>query len=93
MLADVREHIISDAQLIHTLDGDVLDAKDAEFTGELRGDVGSLVIFAAVGAPDVSPLVMFADEARGFPFTLNGGKVTIVWDNGPARICNMGSVE
>lgn len=92
-LADVREHIIAGVTLVHTLEGDVLDAKDAEFTGELRGVVGSLVVFAAIGAPDASPLVLFVDKANGLPFTLNGGLVTIVWDNGPARIGNLGSVE
>lgn len=92
-LADVREHIIAGAPLAQTLEGDVLDAKDAEFTGELRGVVGSLVVFAAIGSPDASPLVLFLDRLPGLPLTLNGGLVTIVWDNGPARICNMGSVE
>lgn len=92
-LADVQEHIIAGVTLVHTLEGDVLDAKDAEFTGELRGDVGSLLVFAAIGAPEASPLVLFVNKANGLPFTLNGGVVTIVWDNGPTRIGNLGSVE
>lgn len=92
-LADVREHIIAGVPLEHSLEGDVLDAKDPEFTGDQRGAVGSLLIFAAIGVPEASPLVLFLDRVQGLPLNLTGGTTTIAWDNGPKRICDMRSIE
>lgn len=93
-LADVRDHIIAAAPMEHTLEGEVLDAKDTEFKGELRGVAGSLVIFAAIGAPEASPLMLFMDAVAGLPLVLDGiGNITIAWDNGPQHVCIMSDIQ
>lgn len=92
--ADVREHVIASVPLEHSLDGDVLDAEDVEFNGELRGKAGSLVIYAATGAPEASPLLAILDRMFGLPAWLDGlGSVAIVWDNGPLRIGNVSDIK
>ena len=93
-LADVRDQIIAAAPMEHTLEGDVLDAKDTEFKGELRGVVGAMVVFAAIGAPEDSPLLFFIDTMVPLPLVLDGVcNTTIVWDNGPQKVCILSDIE
>lgn len=90
-LADVRDQIIAAAPMEHTMEGDVLHAKNTEFKSGIRGAAGSLVIFAATAAPESSPLLAFIDHLQGFPIPLDCCFLTVVWDR--QGIADMGSIE
>lgn len=68
-----------------TADGSA-DADDLTFTSVSGASVEALVIYKA-GVDDTdSELIIFIDQATGFPFDPNTGNVICQWSNATARI-------
>lgn len=66
--------------------GGVFDAADITTTGVSGASTESIVVYKDTTVAGTSPLVAYFDTGTGFPFTPNGGEVTIQWDNGAAKI-------
>lgn len=66
--------------------GGVFDAADITTTGVSGASTESINVFKDTTVAGTSPLVAYFDTGTGFPFTPNGGDVTIQWDNGAAKI-------
>jgi hypothetical protein len=76
-----------------TITAGVFDAADITFTAAAGDPCEALVIYqssAVGGGADVADtaqrLVGYIDTATGLPVTLNGGNVSVTWDNGANRI-------
>lgn len=69
-----------------TVTGGVFDAADITVTGVSGATVESVNVYKDTGTDTTSPLVAYFDTGTGFPFTPNGGDVTIQWDAGASRI-------
>lgn len=70
--------------------GGVFDADDLNFGALAPGNtVKALVLFKDTGSPATSPLLCYLDEVTGFPFSTNGGEVSIPWSNGAAKILSL----
>lgn len=68
-----------------TADGSA-DADDLTFTSVSGASVEALIIYK-VGVDDTdSELIIFIDQATGFPFDPNTGNVICQWSNATARI-------
>lgn len=66
------------------------DADDLSFGALAPGNtVKALVLFKNTGSPSTSPLLCYLDEVTGFPFSTNGGAVSIPWSNGAAKILSL----
>lgn len=66
------------------------DADDLIFGTLAPGStVKALVLFKNTGSPSTSPLLCYLDEVTGFPFSTNGGAVSIPWSNGAAKILSL----
>lgn len=69
-----------------TVTDGVFDAADITTTGVSGASVESVDVYKDTGSAATSPLVAYFDTGTGFPFTPNGGDVTIQWDNGASKI-------
>ena len=70
--------------------GGVFDADDAAFGAVAAGStVKALAVYKDTGNPTTSPLLVYFDTVTGFPFSTNGGEVTIPWSEGVAKIFSL----
>lgn len=67
-------------------DDGILDGDDVVFTGASGDPCEYIIVFKDTGTPSTSPLFIYIDTATGLPVTLNGGNVTVTWDNGTNKI-------
>ena len=74
--------------LANALDG-VIDAADITFTAAAGDPCEALLIYKFVSVDSDSPLLIYIDTATGLPVTLNGGDVTVAWDNGANKIAKI----
>lgn len=73
-----------------TFAGGVFDADDADFGLLAPGSTAkALVLFKDTGNASTSPLLCYLDDVVGFPFTTNGGQVTVPWSNGADKIISL----
>jgi hypothetical protein len=70
-----------------SLDG-VADADDVTFTEfAVTGiEAGAIVLYKDTGDPQTSTLIAYFDSATGLPVTVNGGDVTVVFDNSVNKV-------
>lgn len=61
-----------------TTDG-VADASDINFALLTGPEVRAMVVYQEVGGDSTSPLMVYIDEAVGFPLTPNGTDVPVIW--------------
>lgn len=68
----------------------VFDADDADF-GALAGPgvAGAVVLFKDTSDPATSPLLAHINGVAGFPYTLNGGGLKIVWSDSASKIFSL----
>lgn len=64
----------------------VADAADVTWAAAAGDPCESVVIYKDTGSAATSPLIAYIDTATGLPVILNGGDVTVVWDNGSNKI-------
>ena len=65
----------------------IADAVDVALTAVTGATVESIVIFKETGVNSTSTLLVYIDTVSpAFPFTPNGGDVTITWDAGANKI-------
>lgn len=70
--------------------GGVFDADDISFGALAAGStVKVIALFKDTGNPATSPLIAYYDVVTGFPFTTNGGAVTVPWNSGPDKIISL----
>jgi len=70
--------------------GGVFDANDVAFGAIAAGStVKALVLFKDSGSPATSPLIAYYDDVVGFPFSTNGGAVSIPWSDGALKIISL----
>lgn len=67
----------------------VIDAADITFTAAAGDPCEFLVIYKFVTGDADSNLLIYIDTATGLPVTLNGGDVTVTWDNGANKIAKI----
>jgi len=68
----------------------VFDAADVTYLAVTAGPITEgVVIYKDTGVAGTSPLLAYVDVISGFPMTLNGGDVTIQWDNGAYKIFSL----
>lgn len=79
------------AELIgKTVVGGVFDAEDPAFGALAAGStVKAVVLFKDTGSASTSPLLCYLDAITGFPFSTNGGTVTVNWSDGSAKILSL----
>jgi len=68
----------------------IIDGDDVVFVGA-TGDVceGLLCVNRGPGTDATRNLFFYIDSATGLPVTLNGGNVTVTWDNGANKIAKL----
>lgn len=91
-LANVSANVVGTAQILatKTIAGGVFDAADVEFGALAAGStVKAFILYRDTGVAGTSPLLIYSDEATGFPFATSGGSVTVPWSNGPAKIMSL----
>ncbi|TYK74362.1 hypothetical protein FSY45_19580 [Comamonas sp. Z1] len=70
--------------------GGVFDADDISFGAVAAGStVKAIALFKDTGSAATSPLLAYYDAVTGFPFSTNGGEVSIPWSDGPAKILSL----
>ena len=67
----------------------VIDGADITFTAAAGDPCEFLVIYKFVTVDADSNLLIYIDTATGLPVTLNGGDVTVTWDNGTNKIAKI----
>ncbi|WP_103018110.1 hypothetical protein [Alicycliphilus denitrificans] len=73
-----------------SITGGVLDADDPAFGALAPGNTAkALALFRSTGSAATSPLLCYLDEITGFPFSTNGGDVTVPWSNGSFKILSL----
>lgn len=73
-----------------SITGGVFDADDPAFGALAPGNTAkALALFRNTGSAATSPLLCYLDEITGFPFSTNGGDVTVPWSNGPFKILSL----
>lgn len=87
--AGVEEGPVTIGSRTVALDG-ILDGADIVFTSA-AGDPCEAIIIADTepGSDATNPLFIYIDTATGLPVTLNGGNVTVVWDDGTNKIAKI----
>lgn len=76
--------------LTKTVTAGVFDAADVTFAAVTAGPISEgVVIYKDTGVEGTSPLLAYIDVISGFPLTVNGGDVTIQWDNGAFKIFSL----
>jgi hypothetical protein len=92
-LADVagaarEEGPVAIGSLAALADG-VIDGADITFTAAAGDPCEALLIYKHTGSDATANLLIYIDTATGLPVTLNGGDVTVQWDNGSNRIAKI----
>jgi hypothetical protein len=64
----------------------VFDAADTVFTAATGDPSEALILFKDTGTASTSPLIAYVDSATGLPVILNGGDITLAWNNGANKI-------
>lgn len=64
-----------------TVANGIANAADDTFTGASGATVEALVLYSVAADEGTSRLIAYIDGATGLPVTLNGGDVTVTWDN------------
>lgn len=73
-----------------TVDGGVFDAADPDFGAIAPGStVKGVVLYKDTGVASTSPLLVYFDDVTGFPFSTNGGTVSVPWSSGALKIFSM----
>lgn len=88
----ISAHVLDTPETLagKSISGGVFDAGDATFTAVLAGDTSEgVVIYKDTGVAATSPLLAYIDTITGFPLVMNGGDVTIQWDNGAYKIFSL----
>lgn len=67
-------------------DDGIADAANVTFTAAAGDACDEIIGFEETGADATSQLIFNIDTATGLPVTLNGGDVTITWDDGANKI-------
>ena len=68
----------------------VFDADDADF-GTMAGPgvAGSVVLFKDTSDASTSPLLLYISGVVGFPYTLNGGGLKVVWSDSASKVFSL----
>ena len=93
-LADVVSGMVHESanftyvdQTTADLDDGIGDADQVDLTSVSGATVESIVIYRETGVDTTSTLLVYIDVVTpAFPFTPNGGDVSVVWDNGANKI-------
>lgn len=89
-LSDLGTPLATQAMAGRTTTGGVFDAADNDFGAQAGpGVVGGVAIFKDTGASATSPLLIYTEDVIGFPFTLNGSGVKVVWPDVATRIFSL----
>lgn len=90
-LADLGAVVGAAATLANkSIAGGVFDAADLNFGALASGSTcKALVLFKDSGNPATSDLLCYFDEITGFPFSTNGGSLSVPWSDGPAKIISL----
>lgn len=73
-----------------SITGGVFDAADIAFGALASGStVKAVVLFKDSGNPSTSALLCYFDEVTGFPFTTNGGALSVPWSDGAGKIISL----
>ena len=89
-LSDLGTPLATQAMSSRTTTGGVFDAADNDFGAQAGpGVVGGVAIFKDTGDPATSPLLIYTEDVIGFPFTLNGSGVKVVWPDVATRIFSL----
>lgn len=92
-LSSVSAGIVGTPQTLTsvTVTDGVFDAADTIFPSVTGSVVSAILFFKDTGIPATSPLIAYFDTGiSNFPFTPNGGGLTIVWDDGANKIFRIG---
>jgi hypothetical protein len=84
-LAAAREETSGNLTSKGTTDG-VADAADETFSSASGDPCESIDCYQDTGTEGTSLLIFNIDTATGLPVTLNGGDVTVQWDDGANKI-------
>ena len=87
--AAAREEGPVNMTLIDAAADGVLDANDVVFLGATGDPCEFLLCYKFVTNDADSPLAFYIDSALGLPVNLNGGDVSVVWDNGANKIARI----
>lgn len=91
-LSDISAYVTSTPVSLtgKAVSGRTIDANDVTFTAVPIGDVvEALVFYIDTGTESTSPLLLYIDDAAGFPFTGSGGDQLIQWSNGANKIASL----
>lgn len=83
-----EEGPVTIGNLTNALDG-IIDGDDVVFTAAAGDPCEFLLIYKFVTVDADSPLLIYIDTATGLPVTLNGGNITVTWDNGTNKIAKI----
>lgn len=73
-----------------TVTGGVLDGDDVAFGAMAAGAICKAVaLYKDTGNAATSPLLCYLDDISGFPFSTNGGELSIQWSDGPSKILSL----
>ena len=64
----------------------IADADNVTFSSAAGDPCEQIIGFEETGADATSQVIFNIDTATGLPVTLNGGDVTVTWDNGADKI-------
>ncbi len=64
----------------------IADADNVTFSSASGDACDEIIGFEETGADGTSQLIFNIDTASGLPVTLNGGDVTVTWDDGANKI-------
>lgn len=84
-LAGAREEV-SGAMTTKTIAGGVADADNVTFSSAAGDPCESIDCYYHTGTESTSTMIFNIDSASGLPVTLNGGDVTVQWDDGSNKI-------
>jgi len=88
----IAAHVLDTPEALtgKTVTGGVFDAADSTFAAVAAGPTSEgVVIYKDTGVEATSPLIAYIDTITGFPLVMNGGDVTIQWDNGAYKIFSL----
>ncbi len=83
--AGAREEESSNLTTKTEADG-IADADNVTFSSAAGDPCEQIIGFEETGTDGTSQLIFNIDTASGLPVTLNGGDVTVTWDNGANKI-------
>jgi len=85
VVAAAREEESANLTTKTEVDG-IADADNVTFTAAAGDPCEEIIGFEETGTDASSQLIFNIDTATGLPVTLNGGDVTVTWDNGVDKI-------